>query len=1394
MALSVVGPLALLLASRPAVQAQTTFPRIVNFDDATKTGFRLGGKPSAATIVATSSTTGLLRLTNNSTFQAGFAIDNASFPAPSGFSISFEYFAYNGTGADGFSVFLIDADKTSAAAFTSGAPGGALGYAQRNIANDANNSPGVPNGYIGIGIDEYGNFANTSEGKVGGQVTGTTLVKDAVSVRGAGAGASAASTTDYPYLAGSSTLPFSLSIPAATARVTDPNSPDYRRAYIDVTPQTINGAVSYKIRVRIQHGTQIQTAIENVTVPTPPDNLRIGFSGSTGGSTNFHEIDNLAVLQAPITNDDYAQTKYNQPITLNVLANDVFSYSPYQMGSVDLNLGVAGTQNTISVTGGTLTATADGKVTFTPDGTFAGVITVPYRVQDATGFSNTTNGNPDPYYSNPSNIIITVTGADVASSISGPTTANPGSQITYSINTTNIGVETAINVIPTLLLPKNLAVVSSPSYSYNATTGLVTFNQTTLARNAAVANAVTFTVPATGTTSITGTAGYTYPAGAVVPDPVVANNTASITTTIGGIANVATACATPGKDGPGTLDANSQPNTYYPGTASVSAGATSLTLGAAAGSTTAISTGDLLLVMQMQGADINTTNTSAYGAGGTSGSGNLATNFTAGRYEYAIATNAVATSGGTLTLKGGLANAYQQQDYNGTVTGQRRFQVVRVPQYSSLTLTGTITGAAWNGTTGGVLVLDVAGQTTFNTNATLDMSGKGFRGGGGKQYTGAGIYANTDYRNASSTSTAAAHAAKGEGTAGTPRFVNLTYSSLVDTGTEGYLNGSVGAGAPGNAGGGGTDFIPASNSGNSGGAGGGNGGAGGLGGYGRTSGSTGTRAAGGSVFASSAGLLILGGGGGAGTNDNAGGTTPSGLTNTALASSGAAGGGVILLRMGSVSGTGTLLANGAAALSTVGTDAAGGGGAGGSVVLLASTPGTLNTLTVQVNGGNGGNAATDNTSRGPGGGGGGGVIYTNGALSASFATGGNSGVTNAGANTAFGATSGATGTVTTNVDASKAGGISSNSSCLPTLTAALSAAPNNVTRATGNAVNPVIYTLTVSNTGGAATGASASTTLNNLFKYDNTFTPVVTLTLADGSTATVTGYTGPTSGTSTPTFSSLTIPAGASLTIKFRATITSSAVDGVVYNASSTIVYNNPMRTGVAATTTVSPGGNYASGNDTSLGTAGGSNYNGTLAANTSEDVTIVKALPVELTRFEVAAAGLDARLSWTTASEKNNAYFEVQRSLDGEQFETIGKRTGQGSTQAKTDYAYADAGAGRLLTGQPIYYRLRQVDYDGQEAFSPVRVVTFGQTAQTSVALYPNPTAQQPTVFLDLTGLPVGAYQVQVLDLTGRQLQQQTLAGGQLHRLAVQSLPMGSYLVTVHGGAIHLNLKLVRD
>jgi|GEM_PF-6094103 len=462
--------------------------------------------------------------------------------------------------------------------------------------------------------------------------------------------------------------------------------------------------------------------------------------------------------------------------------------------------------------------------------------------------------------------------------------------------------------------------------------------------------------------------------------------------------------------GTGTITASGTIiNSYYAGTASAAVGATRISVSSqrSDGASTKISPGDLLLVVQMQGSAINSTNTSAYGAGTTTYSGYTST--VAGTYEYVYAASGV--TGGTVYLTTPLKNAYTSAAASGSA-GQYTFQVVRVPQYSTLTINASagITVAEWDGSTGGIIAANVAGTMTLNGGTAITAANLGFRGGGGRQLNG-GTGATTDAVTLSSNSV---NASKGEGIAGTPKYTRSLANTLVDNGVEGYPNGSYAQGAPGNAGGGGTDGRQTYNDENTGGGGGGNGGVGGRGGrawsypsqYGGY---------GGAIFSqAAASRLVMGGGGGAGTTND--GTGPTGTAG--FSSSGGSGGGMVFLKVNAISGSGIINADGATGLS-VENDGAGAGGAGGSVYLYATNTAGLANVTIYARGGGGGSAwagvaddgTVDNGSQehGPGGGGGGGVIYTNGTINASSSVaGGAPGVTTT-SNLNYGAAAGATG-------------------------------------------------------------------------------------------------------------------------------------------------------------------------------------------------------------------------------------------------------------------------------------------------------------------------------------------------------------------------------------------------
>lgn len=469
-------------------------------------------------------------------------------------------------------------------------------------------------------------------------------------------------------------------------------------------------------------------------------------------------------------------------------------------------------------------------------------------------------------------------------------------------------------------------------------------------------------------------------------------------------------CATPGRDGNATTSGTL--NTYFPGlTATLNSSSTSILLGAAQGASVPIATGDLLLIIQMQGADIDFSNSDAYGnaVAGLPGSGYLtgAANFLAGNFEYIRATSNVPLGGGTLTFTPALTRNYARRDYAASLNGQSRYQVIRVPQYNNLTLSGNITAAVWNGETGGVIAIDAIATINF-ASFSINASAAGFRGGGGRSL-GGGTGSNSDFVTLSTNN---ANGQKGEGIAGTPAFVwNGVVADgtagVINTTTEGYPNGSSSRGAPGNAGGGGQDGSPGGNSQNAGGGGGGNGGAGGLGGNSWSSNLPIGGNGGGAFNERAFNRIVMGGGGGAGNANNSG-------TNPHLLS-GARGGGIVIVKARWISGSGTINVNGQSAQLNnpdCCDDGAGGGGAAGSVLFTALNTAGMANITVTANGGNGGNTRNSND-HGPGGGGGGGVIFANGSLNlSSSVTGGSNGTGNA--SLPYGAAGGANGFISQN--------------------------------------------------------------------------------------------------------------------------------------------------------------------------------------------------------------------------------------------------------------------------------------------------------------------------------------------------------------------------------------------
>ncbi|MGH9701459.1 MAG: hypothetical protein ACRD52_18615, partial [Candidatus Acidiferrales bacterium] len=277
-----------------------------------------------------------------------------------------------------------------------------------------------------------------------------------------------------------------------------------------------------------------------------------------------------------------------------------------------------------------------------------------------------------------------------------PTPVFVFSTLTYTLQVQNYGTISAAVSTLTDILPAGLTFGSANSTQgtcVNAA-GTVTCTLGTITTGTVVTVTIIVTTPATATT-LTNTATVT----TTTTDPVPGNNSATVITVVQPLV-----CASPGRDGAGgTL--SGIVNAYYPpgaGVGTVNAGSASILLGAAAagGAQTPIAAGDLLLVIQMQDASINSTNTSAYGDGlpGDPGSGSTNLN-SSGEFEFVTSTSAVPIGGGTLTFVGtgasaGLLNTYVSGVASAT-QGLQTFQIIRVPQFTTAALSSGLAAMRW---------------------------------------------------------------------------------------------------------------------------------------------------------------------------------------------------------------------------------------------------------------------------------------------------------------------------------------------------------------------------------------------------------------------------------------------------------------------------------------------------------------------------------------------------------------------------------------------------------------------------------------------------------------------------------------------------------------------------
>lgn len=178
--------------------------------------------------------------------------------------------------------------------------------------------------------------------------------------------------------------------------------------------------------------------------------------------------------------------------------------------------------------------------------------------------------------------------------------------------------------------------------------------------------------------------------------------------------------------------------------------------------------------------------------------------------------------------------------------------------------------------------------------------------------------------------------------------------------------------------------------------------------------------------------------------------------------------------------------------------------------------------------------------------------------------------------------------------------------------------------------------------------------------------------------------------------------------------------------------------------------------------------------------------LPVNIIQFDARAENnKKVKISWTTAYERDNNHFEVQRSKDAANFTSIAAIPARNNNNSTEYYSFYDDQPFKGIS----FYRLKQIDIDGRTSYTKIEKVKINDPAGW-VELFPNP-ASGNTFHINITGNIKGIVDVQVYDISGRLHIRQFFNSSDLITIT-HNLPAGTYMVKITGDGLAENKKLV--
>jgi hypothetical protein len=181
--------------------------------------------------------------------------------------------------------------------------------------------------------------------------------------------------------------------------------------------------------------------------------------------------------------------------------------------------------------------------------------------------------------------------------------------------------------------------------------------------------------------------------------------------------------------------------------------------------------------------------------------------------------------------------------------------------------------------------------------------------------------------------------------------------------------------------------------------------------------------------------------------------------------------------------------------------------------------------------------------------------------------------------------------------------------------------------------------------------------------------------------------------------------------------------------------------------------------------------------------------LPVDLIYFSPVLMKGFVKLNWATYSESKSSHFIVERSRDAETFESIASINSAGNSSTKREYSYDDFSAMEAFT-DILYYRLKQVDVDGQFKIYPIKEVILGDLDPAfKINIYPNPANKE----LHITSYLKDNFTMQVYSSDGKLLSDQKIKD-QINIFETSRLPRGIYLFKFMNGATSIDKKIILE